>query len=222
MADPAAAATATDSEGMTAAGEHQLQNTGSTRRKSVIREEVEEVVAWLKEQGFGQYAEAFRKARITATEIPLLEDRHLKEMGIDKVGHRIKLKQAMSKFRRALKNYERNEVLAHFRQWYFQPSFLVLWPSYYDITNVALVVHVQHPLLCAVEHEVVDLSSIVDINLEELAGVLGYIQIISKDPIHPRLSLRLRLHKARKLFSLLRNVWDEDQLRVGAGIAAVR
>lgn len=189
------------------------------QQRSGLDTELDEVSRWLSSQGFPQYVEAFRHGRVTATEIPHLEDRHLKELGVAKVGHRIKLLQGMKKFRRALRNFERNDVLLHVREWYWRPRFLVWFPTYYDITPSALILHVQYPLRCAVVDEVVDLSSIVDINLTELVGFLGYVDIEARDTVHPRLRLRLRLHKARYLFSILRNAWEEDQLRVGAGIA---
>ena len=50
----------------------------------------------------------------------------------------------------------------------------------------------------------------------EFLGYLGYVEVLSTDKHMPRVIIRLRLHKAREVFKVLKNLWEEDQVRVGA------
>jgi hypothetical protein len=52
--------------------------------------------------------------------------------------------------------------------------------------------------------------------MEEFAGYLGYVEIRSTDRRMPRVVIRLRLHHARHVFKILKNLWEEDQIKVGA------
>ena len=45
---------------------------------------------------------------------------------------------------------------------------------------------------------------------------LGYIEVLSTDRRMPRLIIKLRLHQAREVFVVLKNLWEEDQLKMGA------
>jgi len=50
---------------------------------------------WLKTIELTQYADAFEKHHITQDELGSLEDNHLREIGVESVGHRIKMIQGM-------------------------------------------------------------------------------------------------------------------------------
>ena len=64
--------------------------------------------------------------------------------------------------------------------------------------------------------DLIDVTSIIDVNMAEFFGFLGYVEILSTDKRLPRIVIKLRLHKAREAFKILKNLWEEDQLRVGA------
>jgi len=64
--------------------------------------------------------------------------------------------------------------------------------------------------------DIVDVTTIIDINMTEFMGFLGYVEVLSTDKRLPRLVIRLRLKPAREAFMILKNLWEEDQLRMGA------
>jgi len=64
-----------------------------------------EIASWLRGIGMEVYTEAFSKENIDLTNLPHLDDDHLKELGVS-VGHRIKLRQAIQN----LKNAEINDA----------------------------------------------------------------------------------------------------------------
>jgi hypothetical protein len=173
------------------------------------------VSAWLKEQGFDMYIENFRLANITPSEIPYIDDKHLKEIGVTLVGHRIRLLGALKKFKRALKNVQRNEAQMHLRNWTLRPTCCVFFPRTFDLTTSAIIVHIPHPFECKMVTEQVDISDLLDINMREWFGFLGYIDIKSKDLRLPDITIKLRLPLARETFVALKNLWEEDQMRLG-------
>lgn len=60
---------------------------------SVLEWSVDDVIKHLGELGLDQYATDFRANEISGNVIPLLEESHLKEMGVFKIGHRLLLKK---------------------------------------------------------------------------------------------------------------------------------
>ncbi|EAY20888.1 hypothetical protein TVAG_437140 [Trichomonas vaginalis G3] len=60
---------------------------------SVLEWSVDDVIKYLGEIGLDQYATDFRANEISGNVIPLLEESHLKEMGVFKIGHRLLLKK---------------------------------------------------------------------------------------------------------------------------------
>jgi hypothetical protein len=198
-----------------------------------FEEDFKEVQEFLKKEGFEQYEANFRKANVGPGEIPLLEDAHLKELGIVKVAHRIRMIQVTKGFRRALKNFERSQAILDLTSWYWRP---MCYPRTFKITMAAIVVNDPQPFSCGYTQEQIDISSITDINMVEWANFLGsvgalgrprltrcsccaaavsYIYIVSKDPKLPLLRIRLGLHQAIDTFHVLKNLWEEDQLRIG-------
>ena len=56
------------------------------------------MAAWLRAQGFGQYAEVFADNAIDSEALVELSDEHLKELGLP-LGHRVKLLKAIRELR---------------------------------------------------------------------------------------------------------------------------
>jgi hypothetical protein len=64
----------------------------------------EEVAAWLTEIGMQQYQDSFQKHAIeSGRELLQLKEGHLKEMGVGKVGHRLRLCEHLRELRRLAK-----------------------------------------------------------------------------------------------------------------------
>ena len=75
----------------------------------------QEVKDWLDREHLSQYAPLFQSNNISGAEVPFLKDEHLKQIGVEKVGHRIKLLIACKQFKRTLQNWERNETIIECR-----------------------------------------------------------------------------------------------------------
>jgi hypothetical protein len=130
---------------------------------------------WLEQEGLGEYAPNFEKMNISGAEVPYLADRHLKEMGIAKVGPRIRILKACKNFKRTLKNWERNEVVIDVMNWHLRPRSLVFFPTRYKFTPAAIIVHDPRPLECGYVIDRIDVSTIIDINMMEFMGFLGFV-----------------------------------------------
>ena len=173
-----------------------------------------EVRSWLTNEGFRQYIENFEAANLTSEEVPFLTDTHLKQIGILKVGHRIRLLKAIKNFKRALSNIKRNEAIVEFQNWYWRPSACVFFPKRYQITPAAIIVYNPKPLQCGYSVDRIDMSQVVDVNLIEFC-FLGYLTVLSTDKFLPRVKIRLLLEEARKAFMILKSLWEEEQALVG-------
>lgn len=177
-------------------------------------DEVKEVSDWLTDVGFPQYIDSFVGNNIGGGEIAFLKDQHLKEIGITKVGHRVKLLLVAAKFRRALKNYNRNvAIVDEFKEWY-PLSCLTCWKRQFKITPAAIIVTTPKPTRCGKDVDNIDMSSILDIN-RIIGCCFTYVEILTKDHHHPRISVRVTHKFGNKLFMAIKNLWEEDQMRIG-------
>jgi hypothetical protein len=68
---------------------------------------------------------------------------------------------------------------------------------------------------CGYEMDIIDVTTIIDVNMKEFMGFLGYIEVLSTDKSIPKLIICLRLHQAREAFLVIKNLWEEDQLKMG-------
>lgn len=105
----------------------------------------QEVRDWLETEKLGQYAPLFQKHNVSGAEVPFLSDAHLKQIGVTKVGHRIRLLKACRNFKRTLKNWERNETIFHCQNWHLRPKACVFFPTKYRLTPAAIVVYDPEP-----------------------------------------------------------------------------
>lgn len=124
----------------------------------------EDVKEWLDAEGFGEYLDNFKKANITGDQVAFMEDSHLKEIGIVKVGHRIRLRNTAKRFRRNLKTYERTNIQLNLSDWYWRP---MMYYRTYQITAASIVVHNPHPMQCTTVVDQIDMSTVKDINMRE-------------------------------------------------------
>src|SRR5262245_61224341 len=58
-----------------------------------------DMVVWLRSLGLGKYEAAFRENDIDETVLPSLTDEHLKHLGVRRLGHRVKLLDAIAALR---------------------------------------------------------------------------------------------------------------------------
>src|SRR6201981_1617127 len=58
-----------------------------------------DIVVWLRSLGLGKYEAAFRENEIDETVLPSLTHETLKELGVNAVGHRLKLLDAIAALR---------------------------------------------------------------------------------------------------------------------------
>lgn len=105
----------------------------------------EEVRQWLETEKMEQYAPLFEKQNISGAEVPFLTDDHLKQIGITKVGHRIRLQKSARAFKRTLKNWERNETVFECQNWHLRPKACVFFPTKFRLTPAAIVVYDPEP-----------------------------------------------------------------------------
>src|SRR5262249_55888993 len=63
------------------------------------REDIMDIVVWLRSLGLGKYEAAFRKNDIDETVLPSLTHETLKDLGVTSVGHRLKLLEAIAALR---------------------------------------------------------------------------------------------------------------------------
>lgn len=156
----------------------------------------------------------FQAHAITAEEIPHLKDEHLKEMGISSVGDRLKILDAVSYYLRGVRNAKRHEPLLKFKGWVLFPCF-DFFATEYTISEAAIQIRDPQPLLCRTIIDNVDVTSIIDVKVSEWLGTLGYITVLTTDVTSPTIKIRLSVANSRKVFGLIRRVWEADQLKMG-------
>jgi len=118
------------------------------------------VAEFLKKEGFEVYVPNFHKARITPSTVTMLNDSHLKEMGIAKVAHRIRILNVTRGFTRALTNHEKNASILDLQNWYWRP---VCYPRTFKVTLSSIVVNDPQPWVCSYRQEYIGVTQITDI-----------------------------------------------------------
>jgi len=106
-----------------------------------------EVKEWLEKEKLPQYATVFQAHNVSGAEVPFLTDAHLKQIGVNKVGHRIRLLKACKNFKRTLKNWERNSTVFECQNWHLRPRACVFFPTKFRFTPAAIVVYNPEPLV---------------------------------------------------------------------------
>lgn len=74
----------------------------------------------------------------------------------------------------------------------------------------------MNPKCCATDVDNVDMSSIQDLNLR-LGCLRGWIDFITDDPTAPNFSIVFSRENAEKSFVAIKNLWEEDQIRLARG-----
>jgi len=177
-----------------------------------------EIGLWLQSLGLEMYIRTFRDNEIWGDVLSLLTDKHLKEMGIRSVGHRITLLKNIRGFKQALRITNRNKVLKEFMDWKCC-NVCRCFDLRYRVTEAAIVL--VQPGCTEEDLEYVDFSQIEDISLR-VGCFAGYIEIISSDQTvdikgyQPgRFVMRLWKGRVHDMFNLIKNLWESDQDRVG-------
>ncbi len=168
----------------------------------------------LEDIGLGHYAKLFEDNKITPSEISLLTESQLIEMGISVVGDRLAILEATQTFLRGLRNEERNNlVLAPFKDW--RPMRLCgIFERKYTVTEAAIIIDDPNPCACRTNRDNVDVTSIVDIQMTQ-GCLLTRVKVITKDPSMPEFTIRLGHRKGRQVYGTIKNLWEEDQLKMG-------
>lgn len=135
-------------------------------------------------------------------------------MGISSVGDRLKIIDAVAFYLRGIRNAKRHEPLIKFKGWVLFPC-LDFFATEYTISEAAIEIRDPQPLLCRTIIDNVDVTSIIDLKVTEWLGFLGYITVITTDVTSPKIHIRLSKPNARKVFGLIRRVWEADQIRMG-------
>lgn len=104
-----------------------------------------EVAEWLKSEGLDQYAPLFKNHNVSGAEVPFLTTDQLKEIGVTKVGHQLRLQKAAKAFKRTLKNWERNETIMECQNWHLRPRACIFFPTKFRFTPAAIVVYDPEP-----------------------------------------------------------------------------
>ena len=125
---------------------HHPSHKNASMKSSFADKKFHEIENWLsalsKEKGVDltQYAEKFREARITTELVALMEDRHFKDIGVDKIGHRIVLIQNAKKFKREVAAYDRSAAIRVFKEWF------VFFVFFYLLLFINLVYRYWRPM----------------------------------------------------------------------------
>jgi len=170
------------------------------------------VVDFLKKEGLDQHVAAFKKAHVGPSELSLLTDAHLKEMGIAKVAHRIRLLNSCKTYKYSLPLFAQNHSVITMTQWYWRP---VVFARRYKVTMSAIEIDEPDTLTCTYRQESVNISQITDVNMREWLNHLGIIIVETTNPRFLRLRITLKLDAAVDTFNVIRNLWEEDQERTG-------
>jgi hypothetical protein len=119
-----------------------------------------EVREWLENEGLAQYATLFQAQNVSGAEVPYLSDENLKQLGISKVGHRIKLLNSAKNFKRTLQNWQRNETIFECQNWHLRPRACVFFPTKYRLTPAAIVVYNPQPSQCGYDMDQIDVTTV--------------------------------------------------------------
>lgn len=144
-----------------------------------------ELSEYIKNKGLGDYAEVFLQNNVTGSVAHRLTEHNLKEMGVDKVGDRLQLMQALETLKKAKKVQAREKVIwegteiLYFSQ-YDQCCSTCCGccpddPAEYKLMTNHLEIRTQYPNRCGpckccwghrYEIDNIDLSEIRDIDLQ--------------------------------------------------------
>jgi len=150
---------------------------------------------------------------------PLLLDSRLSyvDMGINEIGDRLKILQQVEAYLRGMRNRQRQADILVFRNWTLSP-FASWTSSSVHISESAIVVHTPHPLLCSVDVDNIDISSVLDLSMD--AGMFrSVVKVRTSDPSWGRkggvLKFFLPNDQATKVLKTLRALVLEDQKKLG-------
>lgn len=176
-----------------------------------------DVPEWLESLGLGQYGENFSEHAVTGEDMPFLQDYQLLEMGVISVGDRIRILAATERFMRSLKNEQRNKVIMKFKDWY-PISLCSVYERAYEVSESAIEVKDPQPCRCRKVLDHVDITSITDIRLE-VGCFFTFVIVKTSDASYKEkggfIKMRLRHNRARRVHGTLKNLWEEDQQRLG-------
>ena len=175
-----------------------------------------DVGRWLDSLGLAELRPAFAQHDVGPEEVPFLTEQHLEEMGVRRVGDRLRIMESVNAYARAEVNKERRKVLVTFQDWHAFPCSSWFIPTY-SVSEFALIVRTPTPCVCCcVREDDVDLTTLRDVKLE-LGCFLGYVTVLTADPsiADGRLTMVLTKSKARRVFTRLRNLWEDVEYKLG-------
>ena len=157
----------------------------------------------------------FAEHEITSAEIAYLKEAHLLDMGITSVGDRLRIIESTKAFLRGERNRTRQSTIIRFTGWKLLPCFHWYAPHYY-LSESAIVIRKAECCTCSTSVDNVDISSITDLQL--VTGCcFAWVYIDTKDPSVKggKIKVMLTIKDATKVHGTVKNLWEEDQLKMG-------
>lgn len=173
----------------------------------------DDVCKWLENISMGQYATKFKQNYITGNELLMLQPANLKEIGVDKVGHRIRILEELSKSQQIMAVAQRHAEIMTFTKFYWIPA-LVVFPLKYKLTPSRIEIEQKRPF--GTTHEQIDMEAVKDIQLDTTC-CFSVLTVVSTDPSHGTLRIPLSAVQAPNIYQTLKRTWEADQVRMARG-----
>ena len=183
-----------------------------TSKLKVLQEQsAEEVGEWLDDQGFGAYSQNFVDNNVNGECVPLLSKQDLLDIGVTKVGDRLRMLRHMREYKVALEVQQRTKVLLRWLEfrWFCSPFdtiYYILTPSTIECNSVSGCF--------GSEKITIDISSITDISYESNGcfGACCYsvirIMVTHGEDDHV---MRVKKSSAHDVYQAIKNCWEAYQ-----------
>lgn len=167
----------------------------ATNKKALSEWSTVDVANHLKKSGLQRYGEMFHTNNIDGTIASSMNEEHLKEMGVDNLGDRLKIVQILDSLKKAKQNEDDNEVLWKGKEVLYSSNtswcFSTLCglcnkqsPASYTLTRKALEIKktnkkycgpIDCSCMCATGYDKdnVDLSKIIDVDVQGKKAACG-------------------------------------------------
>mmetsp|Transcript_3269 Transcript_3269/g.4050 ORF Transcript_3269/g.4050 Transcript_3269/m.4050 type:complete len:245 (-) Transcript_3269:46-780(-) len=202
---------------------------------------------WLQKHGFRDFVEIFKEHQINGEILSMLDENHLKEIGVNVIGRRLKFLKVLGAVKSASRNYRRNKVIwqaAETRSvticgaMYYASCCFLQPPESYKLTGMTLKLRTteyNYPCLPCMGYKSVNhnvfLAEIIDVDSELTKNAPGcsmcfgepdriQVEVQEGDSLEPKYHmLTLPLGQGEKTAQLIRNhAEDAKEMQAGGAI----